>query len=309
MANFSLGVLEFGLIKPPKLHAYQTINAVLEEISIYEELGYKRFWMSEHYSPEFAWYSPEMLLPLLAGYSSTIKVGWAGVLIRYHRPLALANNFKLLSAIYDDRIDLGIASAFISPNASYHLADADSDNWPKKVKTLLSLLRNTKDEALNTQHFDLPPHGTSLPNLWSLASSAKAIEMVVENDMNLSLSLMHPGSNYTANVDTIKRFKELYFNTHGMLPQTSALVSFAVTSDTRAIRLLEKRYSIEGFSNLFGPADYIQEKLHQLAETLETDEFVLYNPYCDRSRRVEQYSMVIHEPVNKRIRRALPTGR
>lgn len=293
MSNLSLGVLEFGFFRPPRLHAYQTINAVLEEISVYEELGYKRFWMSEHYSPEFAWYSPEMLIPLLAGYSSTIRIGWAGVLIRYHRPLSLANNFKILSALYDDRIDLGIASATISQNASYHLADSESDNWPVKVKTLLSLMRNTKDEQLRTQHFDVPPHGTSLPTFWSLASSGRSIESTVENEMNLSLSLMHPGSNYTANVDTIKRFKDLYFKTHGVVPQTSVLVSFANTSEPRIIKILQNRYGVDGFPNIFGPTEYIHATLNQLAATLENDEFILYSPYCDRQKRLDNYSAVM----------------
>lgn len=47
-----------------------------------EELGYHRFWVSEHhYATTLAGSSPEVLISHLAGQTSTIRVGSGGVML------------------------------------------------------------------------------------------------------------------------------------------------------------------------------------------------------------------------------------
>ena len=289
MAALTLSILEFGFIKPPKLQAYQTINHLLEEVEIYEQLGYKRLWLSEHYSSEFAWYSPEMLLPLLAGYSEHIKIGWAGVLLNMHKPLLVASNARILSALFNDRIDLGFAAAGAAPHIK-KLLGVSQDPWEKQVEELVNLSRGLWEEPISGKKVIVPPHGTSAPNLWYLTIGDRNLSIGVKNKLNLALSLMHPGSNYSKNLETIKKYNALYYEAHGTIPETSILIASACGVNGRVKHLLEKKYTIDGFSNLFGSQHYVMDELMKIQEVFQNSEFCIYNPYCNRLKRLESYT-------------------
>lgn len=290
----NLSILDFGFIAPPKLHSYQTLNSLFNEILIYEELGYKRFWLSEHFSSEFAWFSPEMLLPLLAGYSNSIKIGWAGVLLNYHNPLLVASNIRLLSSVFNDRIDLGVASAPISKK--YHDFFEDRKlSWNESVDQLNIFCKGIYNDEDVEIH--IPPQGTCDPSLWYLSTSQKHFDIAIKNRMNMALSFMHPGSDFTNNIDSIKIYKEKFFREHSYFPETIILIPALPTNAKRIVNLLEKKYSIKGFSGLFGEAEYIAEKLYQFQNQFDNNEFCIYNPYCNRDKRVQCYTDIM-EKIN-----------
>jgi hypothetical protein len=268
-----------------------TLNSIFDEINVYDELGYKRYWLSEHYSYEFAWYSPEMLMPILAGLSSKIKIGWTGVLLNYHSPLLVANNMRLLSAIYDNRIDLGISRSSLS-TIFQEVIKAENEDWENLVYKIVKLCNGNWTNQDGTD-FLVPPHSTLPPSLWYLAVSNKSEDLVVSQKLNFALSLMHPGSNLSTNLDTIKRLNELWFNKYEYLPDTTLLISTHCTTDSRIKKILENRYSIEGFKNLYGDADYINENLYKLQKIFENKEFTLHNPYCDRNKRMASFTSII----------------
>ncbi len=289
--DIPLSILDSGVFKYKRQQAYQVINSIFEEISIYENLGYKRYWLSEHFSNEFAWYSPEILLPLLSGYSDKIKIGWAGVLLNFHSPLLVANNFKLLSAIFDGRIDLGIAGANISPDFK-NLIFQNPNEWNSQISQLCELIQDT---YINPQGKEvlIPPYGTSVPDIWYLTTGGLDFEKCIENKMNLSLSLMHPKSNLTTNLSLIKKYKEAFYLRHGFSPKTVVLVPVVITENERIINVLTKHYQIDGFNGIFGSKQFIWDQFYELKHKLECDEFCLYNPYCIREKRMDTFKNII----------------
>ena len=58
-----------------------------------EALGYDRYWISEHHG-ERAITNPTLLVPVIAGLTDSIRVGTAGVLLRFQSALAVAENFR-----------------------------------------------------------------------------------------------------------------------------------------------------------------------------------------------------------------------
>jgi luciferase family oxidoreductase group 1 len=77
-----------------------------------DELGYRRFWVSEHHSDHaLAGASPAVMISHLATATSRIRVGAGGVLLPHHRPLAIAEQFNLLESLFPGRIDLGLGRA------------------------------------------------------------------------------------------------------------------------------------------------------------------------------------------------------
>ena len=74
-----------------------------------EKLGYSRYWLTEHHSStNLAGTSPEILIGQVAARTSTIRVGSGGVMLSHYSALKVAETFRVLTALYPDRIDLGI---------------------------------------------------------------------------------------------------------------------------------------------------------------------------------------------------------
>ncbi|GAA2793282.1 hypothetical protein GCM10010452_22070 [Crossiella cryophila] len=62
-----------------------------------EELGYHRFWVSEHHSvPGLAGSAPTVLAAAIAAATGTIRVGTGGVMLPNHQPLVVAEQFGVL---------------------------------------------------------------------------------------------------------------------------------------------------------------------------------------------------------------------
>ncbi|MGP9680589.1 MsnO8 family LLM class oxidoreductase [Brachybacterium sp. AOP3-A1-3] len=74
-----------------------------------ESAGYERFWVAEHHTvPGIASGSPAVLLAAIGARTSRIRLGSGGVMLPNHRPLVVAEQFRMLAALYPGRIDLGV---------------------------------------------------------------------------------------------------------------------------------------------------------------------------------------------------------
>lgn len=74
-----------------------------------EELGYTRFWVAEHHNSNgIAGTSPEILISSIAAQTNRIRVGSGGVLLPQYSPFKIAEDFKVLEALYPNRMDLGM---------------------------------------------------------------------------------------------------------------------------------------------------------------------------------------------------------
>lgn len=74
-----------------------------------EAAGYRRFWVSEHHGvPGVASGTPALLAQAVAAATRTIRVGSGGVMLPNHRPIVVAEEFAVLTALYGERFDLGL---------------------------------------------------------------------------------------------------------------------------------------------------------------------------------------------------------
>ncbi|MEU3059818.1 MsnO8 family LLM class oxidoreductase [Streptomyces subrutilus] len=74
-----------------------------------EDLGYHRFWVSEHHSvPGVAGSAPTVLAAAVAGATRRIRVGTGGVMLPNHQPMVVAEQFGVLEALFPGRIDMGL---------------------------------------------------------------------------------------------------------------------------------------------------------------------------------------------------------
>lgn len=95
-----------------------------------EQLGYTRFWVSEHHAfPSVAGSAPEVLLAALGAATRSIRIGSGGIMLPHYSPYKVAEVFSLLANLYPGRVDLGIGRA---PGADMATAVAlATDGRPK----------------------------------------------------------------------------------------------------------------------------------------------------------------------------------
>jgi luciferase family oxidoreductase group 1 len=149
-----------------------------------EALGYQRYWLAEHHNlPNFAGTSPEVLIGQVAAHTRTIRVGSGGVMLSHYSALKVAENFRLLDALYPGRIDLGVGRA---PGSDQLTAAAlahpglpnDVQHYPQQVIDLLGYLN---DQLAGEHPFAevqaAPTPATTHPEVWLLGSRYESAYM------------------------------------------------------------------------------------------------------------------------------------
>ncbi|WP_116127040.1 LLM class flavin-dependent oxidoreductase [Lewinella sp. IMCC34183] len=142
-----------------------TFRNSLELARHVEQLGYTRYWVSEHHNMAgVASSSPPVLIGYLAGGTSTLRVGSGGIMLPNHSPLIVAEQMGTLATLYPDRIDLGLGRApGTDPVASRAIRaglGSDPHNFPRDVQQLQAYFsadnRNSSVRAIPGEGLDVP---------------------------------------------------------------------------------------------------------------------------------------------------------
>jgi luciferase family oxidoreductase group 1 len=165
-----LSVLDQSVAASGRPHG-QSIRDTIELARLCDDLGYHRFWVSEHHNHgTIAGTAPEILIASIATVTKRIRVGSAGVMLPHYAALKVAEQFRVLEALAPGRIDLGVGRApgadmrtamALNPNA--HRA---ADEFPTQVRDLQLWLRGDAYQGI-TAH----PRGPHVPEVWILGSS------------------------------------------------------------------------------------------------------------------------------------------
>jgi luciferase family oxidoreductase group 1 len=142
-----------------------------------EKAGYHRYWVTEHHGYRGQCSSPTLLAAIAASCSEAIRVGTAGVLLNYHSPAKVAEDFTLLESFFPGRVDLGVARGKVGiPQLSKDLLDGRSTPDPSLYQSRIdSVLRYLADfqrdnqEGFLTYASFLTPRTT--PPLWLCGTS------------------------------------------------------------------------------------------------------------------------------------------
>ena len=109
--TLKLSVLDQSLARS-RDDAHDALHETLQMARWCEQLGYERFWVSEHHAfPSVAGSAPEVLLAAIGAATNSIRIGSGGIMLPHYSPYKVAEVFSLLASLYPDRIDLGIGRA------------------------------------------------------------------------------------------------------------------------------------------------------------------------------------------------------
>jgi luciferase family oxidoreductase group 1 len=135
--------------------------------------------------PAIASSAPEIMIGQIAAQTSGIRVGSGGIMLPNHAPLMVAERFKVLEALYPDRIDLGLGRAPGTDQVtSYALRRrqgiSEDDDFLERFQELV-LLETRAFPAGHPYHkIHAMPAGVPLPPIWLLGSSDYSAQLAAQ---------------------------------------------------------------------------------------------------------------------------------
>ncbi|MFD1776784.1 LLM class flavin-dependent oxidoreductase [Paenibacillus rhizophilus] len=158
-----------------------------------ERLGYFRFWVAEHhFAPGLAGSSPEVLMAHLAAVTSSIRIGSGGILLPHYSAYKVAENFRVLQALYPGRIDLGIGRAagggVLAVRALQEYGKAGPDHYSLQIADLIAYLNNGADLHHRFAGLQAMPVVASPPEIWLLGSSRDSAELAARLGTGLAFA-------------------------------------------------------------------------------------------------------------------------
>ena len=142
-----------------------------------DRLGYHRYWLAEHHSTAgLAGSAPEIMIGQVAAQTKNLRVGSGGVMLSHYSSLKVAENFRILEALYPGRIDLGIGRApgsdGLTANALAHGPGAlGIEHFPAQIRDLRAWIEGELPDGHPFRQVAAMPTGESDPELWLLGSS------------------------------------------------------------------------------------------------------------------------------------------
>jgi luciferase family oxidoreductase group 1 len=154
------------------------LRNTIELARLADKLGYERYWIAEHHAiVTLASPAPEILIARLGAETTGIRIGSGGVLLPHYSPLKVAENFRMLHALYPGRIDLGIGRA---PGGSGLEAFAlrrdrsdriQNDDFQEQLLELLAFLHHEFPAEHPFARIKVSPDMPGAPDVWLLGSS------------------------------------------------------------------------------------------------------------------------------------------
>lgn len=307
----------------------QTLKNTIELAKVTEELGYTRYWVAEHHNTSgLASTSPEILIARIASATNRIRVGSGGVLLPQYSPYKVAENFKMLEALFPGRIDLGLGR---SPGGSQitRLALTDGDKksmsaFHRQLKELQGFLHNTLPREHAYRNVKATPRTETNPSMWVLGlsergaetaantgvgftfghfinqSNGKSVLETYRNKFQPSASLEQPANNvciFVICADTQKEAEEL------AISQDKWLLNAGKGADTKIPAIdevkskpfsPEEQEEIEKNRNraIIGTPDKVKMELDRLSKLYQSDEFMVITNIHDFKAKIHSYRLL-----------------
>ena len=295
-----------------------------------EALGYQRFWVAEHHNmPGIASSAPGVLIAHIAEATTTIRVGSGGVMLPNHAPLVVAEQFGMLEALHEGRVDLGIGRAPgtdpVTAHALRRTADPlSAEEFPQQLGELVGFFTGGFSQEHPYHAITAVPGLCSMPAIWLLGSSDYSAQLA--GWLGLPFSFAH---HFSANntLPALAAYRA-HFRPSTVLDKPYAMVAVAVIcaeSDGRAewlagssrlsfVRLRTGRPGRlptpeEAAAHVYSPMEQhvlqsraagqiiggpqtVRDQLADLIEQTQADELIVTTSVWDHADRVRSYELI-----------------
>jgi natural product biosynthesis luciferase-like monooxygenase protein len=93
----------------------ERFRTILEQVSYAEQIGFESVWLAEHHFHAFAGFfaAPQVIGAAIAQRTAKIRIGTAVLLLPYHNPLRVAEDYATLDCLSNGRVEFGIGHGFV----------------------------------------------------------------------------------------------------------------------------------------------------------------------------------------------------
>jgi luciferase family oxidoreductase group 1 len=156
----------------------EALANTIELARLADRRGFRRYWIAEHHGTQtLASPAPEILIARLGAETTHIRVGSGGVMLPHYSPLKVVEQFRMLHALYPDRVDLGVGRApGGSPLETFalrreRLETPMPDDFPDQLAELLGFLHGEFAPRHPFGRIRVSPEMPGAPTVWLLGSS------------------------------------------------------------------------------------------------------------------------------------------
>ncbi len=316
--------------RPPAASIRETLSLG----PLLEELGYHRFWLSEHHSSDsIAGSAPEILLGALAACTSKIRLGSAGIMLPHYSALKVAEQFRVLEALAPGRIDLGVGRApgsdgrtalALNPNAA-----SAADGFPAQLRDLMAWVAN---QPLPENHpfrsVQAQPVGPTAPDIWMLGSSLYGAQVAAYFGLPYCYAYFFTEGQGAA--EALDIYRNTYRPSATHPAPYSAIAISALAAETRAeaeyhfasreawraerergryvplpspedacaypfTEADRRRNASIRERAAYGTPDFVRQRLAAIAEDLQVDELILVTAAHDQAARRRSFELIARE--------------
>jgi len=295
-----------------------------------DQLGYHRYWVSEHHtSDSIVGTAPEILMAAIAATTTRIRIGSAGVMLPHYSSLKVAEQFRVLDAIAPGRIDLGVGRAPGSDGLTAYALNPNAnaaEEFPQQVIDLQAWvsglpLQQGHPYARITAH----PKGPTSPDIWILGSSDYGAQLAAhfgfpyafayfftdgygcEQALALYRRNYRPSARYpkpqaticvwALAADTEEEARRLALTREHSRVERDRGIRAALVAPQEAAAFpysVADRAKIESIRRkaFVGTAAQVKERLTELAQRLELDELVVVTWTYDPEPRHRSYELL-----------------
>ncbi len=310
-------------------NAVEALQESVRLARLADEWGYTRYWISEHHNfLTLAAAAPEVLIARLAAETKRIRFGSGGIMLPNHSALKVAENFRLLEALYPNRIDLGIGRAPGGDRLTASLLNPTNEFKPneyiQQIDELKGYLEDRGEAGTIHEKVRAIPRISTMPELWMLTSSGESAYLAAHFGLALSFAkFINPNGGPEAVQTYRKQFKPSASLTQPMasvgvfvfcadaqekVDQMQAVMDYRMLSIERGrsdespsyetvkdiVYTSEERARIM-FNRgrmIFGTPDEVKAKLTLLATSCDVDEVVVATFADSEADRFRSYELL-----------------
>ncbi|AGT31963.1 hypothetical protein M493_08420 [Geobacillus genomosp. 3] len=295
-----------------------------------EQLGYKRFWVSEHHDTNsLAGSSPEVLLGHIGAKTATIRIGSGGVMLPHYSPYKVAENFHVLAGLHPGRVDLGVGRAPGGmPRATIALQGdrrRPVDRYPEQLDDLLGYLYDALPPVHPLYGVKATPIVQSPPELWLLGSSSETAKLAADKGLPYVFALFINGE---GGEHYMRLYRDRFVPSPYLAEPRGMVAVFAICAETDekaewiagsldlTLLMIEQGMAVNGTPSpekaaaypyspyerkrvednrrrmIVGSPARIKDQLYRLSEAYETEEIMLVTITYDFNDKLASFRLI-----------------
>ena len=326
--NIKLSALDQSPIREGET-ATEALNNTITLAQELEKLGYYRFWVSEHHDTKsLAGSSPEILISSIAAKTNSIRVGSGGVMLHNYSSYKVAENFKVLEALYPNRIDLGIGRAPggmpLATKALMQGKSIFSDDYQEKVLDLVRFIYDIVPEDHEFNGLKATPIVNTYPEIHILGSSGGSAGLAAGIGASYAYAQFITGG---MGVSSVNWYKDNFKKSIISEKPNTIICSFVICGETEeeinnqvaimdltlllveqgkafGMPTLEKalayKYSNEEIQiinrnrkrMIVGTPTKVKDEILNMSRIYNTDEFMIINLSTDLESKIKSYKLI-----------------